>query len=490
MSLDFKIPYLKIIKVNVGVVCFILISDLNGVFEALIGISQLLSPLILFLSLTNLSLVIIHNKYFIFNKVFIFIIIFYSFYFIFSGIIRLLNYNNLSYGIPFYTLFTSYFSSVLIISAIYFSIVFLIKNNQIQFIYNNVLLALVFSTATVIYTDLFGVGNFAQIEENLDNSRASGFFGNPNEAGFIANLCLIFLMFFFIENKKNKFLIILFMIGSLYASFRSFSKISMLFSVLLVGYFFFFMYKHQLKKRIFLKLGVTMILSILVLLSTYAINNIDELTKDWDSNQKLRIEAVTLLLTKGDLESTSDSERAEGFNTGLRMIKENLLVGKGYGYLQFGIISNKQGVHNTYIMIFGESGIIGFLLFILIFISLFIFLWEIRNHKSLFFLICSIVSLILLNCLSSHSILTFRPIIVCFSLLSALTIKYSKIECPFEIDMDTISTNKIESNLVIKNVGKNQLTNLFVKTTCGKTASTSCAITPTCSEVSFSFFQL
>jgi Protein of unknown function (DUF1573) len=48
--------------------------------------------------------------------------------------------------------------------------------------------------------------------------------------------------------------------------------------------------------------------------------------------------------------------------------------------------------------------------------------------------------------------------------------KYSKIECPFEIDMDTISINKIETNLVIKNIGKNQLTNLFVKTTCDCTA--------------------
>jgi Protein of unknown function (DUF1573) len=44
--------------------------------------------------------------------------------------------------------------------------------------------------------------------------------------------------------------------------------------------------------------------------------------------------------------------------------------------------------------------------------------------------------------------------------------KYSKIDCPFEIDMDTITTDKITTNLVVKNVGKNKLTNLFVKTTC------------------------
>ncbi len=44
--------------------------------------------------------------------------------------------------------------------------------------------------------------------------------------------------------------------------------------------------------------------------------------------------------------------------------------------------------------------------------------------------------------------------------------KFSKIECPFEIDMDTITTDKITTYLVVKNVGTNKLTNLFVKTTC------------------------
>jgi hypothetical protein len=47
---------------------------------------------------------------------------------------------------------------------------------------------------------------------------------------------------------------------------------------------------------------------------------------------------------------------------------------------------------------------------------------------------------------------------------------YTKIECPFEIDMDTIVVDKINVELPIKNIGKNELTDLYIKTTCDCTA--------------------
>lgn len=421
MNLNKKIPYLRIINLNFGAICFILLSDLNGVFESLIGISQLLSPIILLCCLINLFLLSLEKKYFIFNKQIILILSFYSFYFFFSGFIRMLNYNKLFYGIPFYTLFTGYFSSILIISGIYFSIIFLIKNNRKQFVFNIILVALVFSTATVLLTDISGIGNFTQSSNDLDNSRASGFFTNPNEAGLVANLCLIFLIFFFIENKKYKLLIVLLIFASIYASFRSFSKTSMLFSVLLLSYFFYFLYRYQLKEMRTLKIGVTLFISTIVLLSIYAVNNLDELTKDWDSNQKIRIEAFILIITKGELASTTDIERSEAFNTGLRMIKESPFVGKGYGYLQHGIISNNQGVHNTYLTIFGESGIVGILLFLIIFFNLFNYVLVNFSNKTEVFLFSSIIVLILVNCMTSHNILLFRPINVCFAFLASLT---------------------------------------------------------------------
>ena len=49
-------------------------------------------------------------------------------------------------------------------------------------------------------------------------------------------------------------------------------------------------------------------------------------------------------------------------------------------------------------------------------------------------------------------------------------INYTKIVCPYEIDMDTITVDKINLELPIKNIGRKNLTNFYIKTTCDCTA--------------------
>lgn len=421
MKINSIIPYLKIIKINIAIICFLLISDLNGVMESLIGIGQLLSPLILISSIINLILVYVHKKHFLFNKSILIILSFYTFYFFFSGIVRISNYDKLFYGIPFSSLFMGYFTSVIIISAVYFSTLVLIKEGQVNLAFNIIIFALIFSTATVIFTDVSGIGNFTQGKEDLDNTRASGFFANPNEAGLVANFCFVFIIFFFIENIGSKKLLILLMAASVYASFRSFSKTSMVISAILLVYFIYYLYNYYLKNKKVLKVIITTIIVASLALIIFAINNLDELTKDWDSNQRIRIEAFTLLLTQGELETETDTERGDAFKFGINIIKESPFIGKGYGYLQYGIISNNQGVHNTYLMVFGESGIIGFLLFIYIFIQLSGFILFYQEKKSIIFLFTSVIIIILINCMTSHNVLLFRPINVVLAVLAALT---------------------------------------------------------------------
>ena len=47
---------------------------------------------------------------------------------------------------------------------------------------------------------------------------------------------------------------------------------------------------------------------------------------------------------------------------------------------------------------------------------------------------------------------------------------YTEIDCPFEINMDTVSTEKINLELPLKNIGNKNLTDIFIKTTCDCTA--------------------
>jgi Protein of unknown function (DUF1573) len=48
--------------------------------------------------------------------------------------------------------------------------------------------------------------------------------------------------------------------------------------------------------------------------------------------------------------------------------------------------------------------------------------------------------------------------------------EYTVIECPFEINMDTVTTDKINLKLPIKNIGKKDLKKLYIETTCDCTA--------------------
>lgn len=58
------------------------------------------------------------------------------------------------------------------------------------------------------------------------------------------------------------------------------------------------------------------------------------------------------------------------------------------------------------------------------------------------------------------------------TLLSIPQEKYTKIESPSEIDVDTIKGDSFDTEMTIKNIGNQTLTNLLIKTTCSCTTLT------------------
>ena len=87
-----------------------------------------------------------------------------------------------------------------------------------------------------------------------------------------------------------------------------------------------------------------------------------------------RLELLTGLLdNKLDTETASDDNRTETWEMYYDDILDAPLIGKGYKYFsgQSNEIKYTIGVHNTYLRIIGESGIIPFLLFIGIYAYIF-----------------------------------------------------------------------------------------------------------------------
>jgi len=181
--------------------------------------------------------------------------------------------------------------------------------------------------------------------------RYSGFYLNPNQAGFI---CLIgFALTYTLGNKKYK------LIAQFIFAISGFMTFSRYFILLLIIVNVVSVISNK-RNSISLIAGAV---ALLLILSTsyFQLNN-----ERFSALQSVFSDDVdTKTITKGSREET--------WAIYTDIILENILIGNGYKSLH-GRVHNPNfdvGVHNTYLMVLGESGIITFLLIIFTYFMLF-----------------------------------------------------------------------------------------------------------------------
>lgn len=188
--------------------------------------------------------------------------------------------------------------------------------------------------------------------------RYGGFYINPNDAGLV---CLIaFSLTFYVEHIVLKlFLQLLLVTAGIMTLSRYFILILILVNLIAV-------ISHK-KNSLGLIAGTIGIVVVLTLSSLFNLNT-------------TRFVAFKSVFGNEEIETRTISEgsRSETWALYKDVILKNPVSGIGYKALHGEQISNYSnvkvnvGVHNTYLMAIGESGIITFLLFILIYISLII----------------------------------------------------------------------------------------------------------------------
>ncbi|HLV14702.1 MAG TPA: O-antigen ligase family protein [Xanthomarina sp.] len=188
--------------------------------------------------------------------------------------------------------------------------------------------------------------------------RYGGFYINPNDAGLV---CLIaFSLTFYVEHIVLKlFLQLLLVTAGIMTLSRYFILILILVNLIAV-------ISHK-KNSLGLITGTIGIVVVLTLSSLFNLNT-------------TRFVAFKSVFGNEEIETRTISEgsRSETWALYKDVILKNPVSGIGYKALHGEQISNYSnvkvnvGVHNTYLMAIGESGIITFLLFILIYISLII----------------------------------------------------------------------------------------------------------------------
>lgn len=400
------------IRLNVIKICLILLSviifcNLNGLFFWIFGVTSGLSGIILTLCCIILyySIFIVHVRY---KNLYLFLfLLFIVSYLYFGGIASMLNPSYLNPKTSVFELYRNYISSGVIVCTYFYGIKAMVKSSKEFNLYSFFLPFLLVSNSITILGPLIGLTDNLEFAQNfISEDRNSGLFSNPNEAGAIANYTLLFSLFFLLS-YKNKFIFIILILIIIYVTILTFSKAAFFTMILLfLIYFYFSLFKlndftwaPKVKSFLFL-----ILLTIVVF---FTITSFNEYKANLTQGQLYRVEAIQDILT-GKFNRNSTSERDQLWVYGVDLIMEQPILGHGIGsFHRFNSFEFKLGVHNTFLMVIGESGILPliFIVFLLILIFMDSYKCEI-NHQ--FFIIGVIVILVANEYMTNHHAIGLR----------------------------------------------------------------------------------
>lgn len=224
-------------------------------------------------------------------------------------------------------------------------------------IFKVVIIITLLGVLSIIFSSQLGMDNLAK-DNSDDYTRKAGLYLNPNAAGFTA---MILMAFAFGNNFKNKTVIMLLYGTALLATFFAASKTSF---VTLAVFTLVFLSKYRLRDINIKSIVLASVIGIIayILLQDYLVGD------NYD-----RVMQLTRL-AHGDTSSDVTSSRLDLAKIALGIIADNMLIGQGLYYFTLLPASATHlgydlGVHNTYLLILGDSGFLPFLLFVLMVIS-------------------------------------------------------------------------------------------------------------------------
>lgn len=337
----------NLVIISLAAICML---NLNGVGVMLIGINQLFSPLLL---LSSFILIIIGLlKGITLSKECLLYIVALVSYMLIGGLTALLNDGEKASLVM--SLLFRYFTAIIVTLAAYYSVFIAISVKL-----SPLKVLLIFCTLASAFIPFGEVLNISG-RIVVDSQRGAGLFGNPNEAGIIAVMGFAATLVF-LKNKSVKVSISIFLIAM---AVLTFSK-AVSFMIILV-YFSNLLFKGRMSTNVIrLLLSVVVIYSLLISFRTEIINQ-------FEGGQARRIDQFFSILMLEPSEDSVKSSRGYLWEKGMEHIARSPIIGNGLGALHSMEGANAavngghaQGVHNSYLLKFGDAGIIAFTLFIL-----------------------------------------------------------------------------------------------------------------------------
>lgn len=249
------------------------------------------------------------------------------------------------------------------------------------------------------------------------DGRFAGFLLNPNRAGFSGVVLLVCELYLLGNNssKLSYYIIPMVLLGV----YLTFSRTAFIMTFLVVGLF--------LVETAFAR-GVTLsrfskLLSLGVICVIVYSLFMSDLIEESISQQSSRIEELNSFM-EGKINPETTGGRSFLAEAGLERIFENPIFGNGlHTFAQFEHIGS--GVHNQYLLIWGEAGIFALLAYLYYLVSL----WRSidRNAGLLNFLVKGLVICIIVFSSTSHNMFGEKTIMLILSFISGIIIYYSHV---------------------------------------------------------------
>ena len=367
-----KISYLNFASFFLILIIF---GNLNGVVNFYFGIVAPLSPIILLLC--GFITAVLFNKQYEKESLLLWLFtIFYILYLYISTISYVLNHGNIYSGNNYLLTVRGYLSSVIIILTFYKMTSWALHNGEYDRMIKRIFTFICLGVGFILISSL-GIFQFA-----IDEDRASGLFANPNMASALVLYALAFVLSFMIQESGYRRLFYFLMIPILfYAVFLTFSKAGLItFPLVLLLYVGLLLLRFRSispsQRKLFVGfMGISVVAILLIGFKFSSI--VDQL--NW--GQVLRLQR-TLAFLSGEVNEATTSERSTLFAIGFKLISEHPILGNGltsFHHYDIPVNGKHIGVHNTFLLILGESGILPFLLYLGLIVSMTYQAFKLKN---------------------------------------------------------------------------------------------------------------
>lgn|GEM_PF-4963173 len=368
--MNFSLSKSRIVDVAFYTMTFSIIVSLNSLVYLLFGINQVASPIILLCSATILTLLGISRKSFD-NTGIKLLYATLAFYAVLGTIVRLHSID-IEYRVSIFYVINNFLTSLVVIMAVHqYGYNRMIKERKEPIFFNAIYLPILISVFYAVYQSLTG-----QVSLRGDDSggRILGLYGNPNILGYVANLFLVLTIYTIYKHKKYTIIKFPLLLTAVYVSILSGSRTAMATAVAIILFSIVWLTFNFSRTSSGVKFKYIFVAGIPIFLMTLFVTQFDYILDNYATySQAKRIRLLKALAVDGEVTGKTTAGRTHVVEFGLNRISESPIIGHGGGYFvnfpsKYGF---EHGIHNTYLLVFGDAGVFAFLLMI----SFILYIW-------------------------------------------------------------------------------------------------------------------